>query len=78
MSRAKGHDKQEVIRLATIETMQFNFRQIASEIDLLELLLMQLERRFERPPESLSNAIEVAKRLRKLTNEIEEVKGEKV
>ena len=70
MPNIKGNDKQAMESRKAEETQEFNLRFMAYELELLSLLLEQTERRFDRPPESLTNAKETTNRMLKYVKEI--------
>lgn len=70
MPNTIGNDKQSQESRRAEETQEFNLRFMAYELELLSLLLEQTERRFDRPPESLTNAKEIADRMKQYVKEI--------
>jgi len=70
MPRTPGHDKLQVERRYADETVQFNSRTMAWELELLSLLLEQEMRTKDTPSERLINAKETVERLIELNQEI--------
>ena len=68
--RNKGHDKCQVQQRNSQETIQFNSRQMAEDLELAALLVNQEIRRRELPSEGLTHAKELLDRIQKFNREV--------